>query len=132
MIAASPQPTAELIVSVDGLRNTKGNVLICLTRNRGSEFLKCDKDPAKVARIVPTRLARAAEFAGLTPGEYSLLLIHDENANGRLDTMLGIPKEGFAFSRNPAIRMGPPRYADVHFTVPTGRSAQALRVKYLL
>ena len=36
-------------------------------------------------------------------------LLHDENENSKLDTMLKIPKEGFGFSRNPAIRMGPPK-----------------------
>lgn len=133
LLAAAPAPgKADLSISVDGLRNSKGNVLLCLTRVSGSGFLKCDTDPAKVARIVPSKSARSIEISGLAPGDYSLLLVHDENGNGRLDTMMGIPKEGFAFSRNPAIRMGPPRYADVHFALPAGTSRQVLKVKYLL
>ncbi len=31
----------------------------------------------------------------LALGDSSSLAIHDENRNGRLDTMLGIPREGF-------------------------------------
>ena len=60
-----------------------------------------------------------------------LLVIHDENRNGKLDTMLGMPREGFGFSRNPALRMGPPRYGDVRFAV-AGHSRQAIKLKYLL
>ena len=56
----------------------------------------------------------------------------DLNGNGKLDTMMGVPKEGFGFSRNPALRMGPPRYDDVHFTLPPGTSGQTVKMKYLL
>ena len=45
--------------------------------------------------------------------------------------MLGMPREGFGFSRNPALRMGPPHYGDVQFAV-AGRSHQAVKLKYLL
>ena len=60
----------------------------------------------------------------MAPGDYSLLVIHDENRNGKLDKMLGMPREGFGFSRNPAIRMGPPRYGDVRFAVPPGAAGR--------
>ena len=46
--------------------------------------------------------------------------------------MMGMPREGFGFSRNPAIRMGPPRYDDVRFSVPAGKSRQAVKLRYLL
>jgi uncharacterized protein (DUF2141 family) len=45
---------------------------------------------------------------------------------------MAMPREGFGFSRNPAIRMGPPHYGDVHFRVPAGESAQTVKVRYLL
>ena len=72
------------------------------------------------------------KFENLDPGTYSVLLIHDENGNGKLDKMMAMPREGFAFSRNPALRMGPPRYQDVFVSVPKGASEQRLHVKYLL
>lgn len=132
MAAAPDAPKADLAVSVEGLRNSHGNLLLCLTRRGEADFLKCDKDPAKVARVVAATAGKAIGLEGLEPGEYSLLLVHDENRNGKLDTFMGIPKEGFAFSRNPAIRMGPPHYRDVHFPLPAGTSHQTLKVKYLL
>ena len=68
----------------------------------------------------------------LDPGTYVLALLHDENENSKLDTMLKIPKEGFGFSRNPAIRMGPPTYEQVKFTIAPGHNEQAVRLKYIL
>ena len=103
--------------------------MLCLTRR--ADFLACDKDPARVTRIVPAGQAGAIELA-LPPGQWSLLAIHDANRNGKLDTVLGIPREGFAFSRNPAVRFGPPRLRDVRFALPLGESHQALTMKYLL
>ena len=106
--------------------------MICLTKRSQQQFLKCDQDPARVTRIVKANALQRLDFSGLSPGEYSLLLIHDENGNGKLDTMMGIPKEGFGFSRNPSLRMGPPRYDDVHFGLPAGQNSQAVKMKYLL
>jgi len=130
-IAASPPPSAELDIAISGLRNQSGAVLLCLTQRSEAQYLDCAKDPARVMRVVNSGQADAVRISGLAPGEYSLLVIHDENRNGKLDTMLGVPREGFGFSRNPALRMGPPRYGDVRFAV-TGQSRQAVKLKYLL
>ena len=105
--------------------------MLCLTQRGDSQYLACDKDPARITRVVPSAEAGAIRIAGLAPGQYALLVIHDENRNGKLDKMLGMPREGFGFSRNPALRMGPPYYGDVHFAV-AGHSHQAVKLKYLL
>lgn len=82
-------------------------------------------------RSLPAARAGAIHLAGLAPGTYALSVIHDENSNGRLDRMMMIPREGFGFSRNPRIRMGPPRYEDVRFEI-TGQTRQTVVMKYLL
>ena len=56
----------------------------------------------------------------------------DVNGNGKLDTVLGVPREGFAFSRNPPIRFGPPRFDDVLVSVDGARATLTMRVRYLL
>ena len=130
-IAASPPPAADLDVAISGLRNRSGAVMLCLTQRGEAQYLQCARDPARIERIVPSADAGAIRIAGLAPGRYALLVIHDENRNGKLDTMLGMPREGFGFSRNPALRMGPPHYGDVQFAV-AGHSRQAVKLKYLL
>ena len=105
--------------------------MLCLTQRGEAQYLDCAKDPARVTRVVPSSEASAIHIAGIAPGQYALLVIHDENRNGKLDTMLGMPREGFGFSRNPALRMGPPAYGAVHFAV-AGPTRQAVMLKYLL
>lgn len=41
------------------------------------------------------------DFEGVPSGTYALVVLHDENMNGKLDTnWLGIPKEGYGFSND--------------------------------
>jgi uncharacterized protein (DUF2141 family) len=58
-------------------------------------------------------------------------VIHDENSNNRLDTFAGIPREGFGFSRNPAIRFGPPRFAAARFVLDSDAEAQQVQMRYI-
>lgn len=73
-----------------------------------------------------------AHIDGIAPGDYALSLIHDENGNGRLDTRLGIPREGIGFSRNPRLTFGPPGFSSVRFAIVGERARAAVKVKYFL
>ena len=106
-------------------------VRLCLTRNP-AHFPDCNGDPAALKRSVRAADAASIRFTGVGAGVYALAVIHDENGNGRLDRFMAIPREGFGFSRNPAIRMGPPRFEEVRFEVAAGPVRQAVRMKYLL
>jgi uncharacterized protein (DUF2141 family) len=128
--AASPPP-ADLTVSVQGLRNHRGAVRVCLTQ-RADLYLKCNIDPKRIARSLPASGAAKVTFDDLNPGTYVVVLLHDENENNKLDTLFKIPKEGFGFSRNPAIRMGPPKYDQVKITIAPGHNEQAVTFKYIL
>jgi uncharacterized protein (DUF2141 family) len=43
-----------------------------------------------------------------------------------------MPREGFGFSRNPRLRMGPPRFTDAAFAVGETVVRQTVRVRYML
>ena len=106
-------------------------VRLCLTRDP-AHFPDCNRDPAAVKRSVAAGQAGSIRLAGLGEGVYALSVLHDENGNGRLDRLMAIPREGFGFSRNPRIRMGPPSFEEVRFTVAAGGVRQVVRMKYLL
>ena len=116
-------------MSVDGLRDHKGSLLYCLTQ-RTDDYMRCDKDPGAVHGSVAASSARI-EFEHVLPGEWSLLLVHDSNGNGKLDKRFGIPREGFGFSNNPSVRFGAPSAGDVRFEVPVGMSQQRIRMRYI-
>jgi uncharacterized protein (DUF2141 family) len=130
-IAATSPSTATLDVSIGGLRSLKGNVLICLTA-APRYFPNCDKDPAAHKLTVTADKASHISFADVAPGTYAIALVHDENANGKLDTRLIIPREGFGFSRNPTIAFGPPSFGSAQFAIGAADTMQSIKMKYML
>ena len=120
---------SSLDVSVSGLRSQKGNVLICLTA-KSKAFPDCSKDPNALKRTVKANASGSVSFGGVAAGTYALSLIHDENANGKLDTSMAIPKEGFGFSRNPKIMFGPPSFKAASFAI-NGAASQNVKMKYM-
>jgi uncharacterized protein (DUF2141 family) len=129
-VSAQATPPSTLDVAVSGLRNLKGNVLICVTADPKA-FPDCSKDPASRKAIVAADKAARVRFAGMAAGTYAISLIHDENANGKLDTKAMIPGEGFGFSNNPMILFGPPGFKRAKFVVGEGLTVQAVKMKYM-
>lgn len=129
LLTAQASP-AELEIQVQGLRNANGQVRLCLTRNP-AHFPDCNGDPAAVRRSLPAGSAASIRLRGIPAGTYALSVIHDENGDGRLNRFMAIPREGFGFSRNPRIRMGPPRFDEVRFQL-TGAARQTVQMRYLL
>lgn len=132
--AASPppgKPGADLQVQLTGLRSAKGTVHLCLSPNP-SRFLQCKDDPAAMSRSIPASGAGRLDLGAVRAGTWALLVVHDENRNGRLDMMLGIPREGFGFSNNPAVKPRAPKWEEIRFTVPPTPSVQQVRIRYVL
>lgn len=130
--AAGPARTgADLQVHLSGLRNGKGVVHLCLT-TQAQRFLACKDDRGAVARTVPAGRAADLDLGPVRPGTYALLIVHDENGNGRLDMTMGIPREGFGFSNNPAMRPRAPKWEEIHFNMPAAALKQDIRVRYVL
>jgi uncharacterized protein (DUF2141 family) len=131
--AMAPGPeaaTTTLDLAMTGLRSQRGVLRVCIASNPVA-FPDCRDDAHAIRRTVPAA-APHLRLEGLPPGDYAIAVIHDANGNSRLDTMMGIPREGFGFSRNPAIGFGPPRFNAARFTVGTGTQAQQVRIRYLL
>jgi len=105
-------------------------IRVCLTADPAN-FPGCTDDKRAITRSVPAG-QRVIRFDGLAPGTYAASLIHDENANARLDTVLGIPREGFGFSRNPRIGFGPPKFAAAEFALGSVAQVQQVTMRYLL
>jgi uncharacterized protein (DUF2141 family) len=131
LAAIAPAVTAAALhVDVQGLRNARGVIHVCLTQ-QPRHFPDCTADPRAVKLTVPASTSRI-HLAGLQPGRYALTLLHDENRNRKLDTMLGIPREGFGFSRNPVVRFGAPKFRQVDIELGPGFTRHAVRMQYLL
>ncbi len=119
---AGPAPSASvrLLVEITGLRNNKGVCAVTLFHSAAG--FPGDSQKATGSMVVPIQTQapphRAVSiFADIPPGIYAIGLLHDENANGKLDTFLGIPREGFGFSGGGVARTGPPKFDACRFVV---------------
>lgn len=131
--AAAPPKSGEIAVTVTDLRSAKGKVLACLTA-RPDAFPRCDKDPnSKRISVSATKGRAELLFAGVKPGRYSIALLHDENGNGKADRVLGMmPKEGFGFSRDAKVEMGPPSFDEAAFDYAGDAAVLTIRMRYML
>ncbi len=130
--AASETGGVDVTVEITNLRNTHGSILACMT-TEVDHFPRCRDDATSHRITVPAAESLVLRFRNVTPGTYAIALLHDENNNGRSDRALSmIPREGFGFSRDAAVRMGPPSFADAAITVGASPMRQTIRMRYML
>ena len=127
-----PAPAGvSVTVVISGLRAAHGLLRACLTM-RDATFPECDKDPQSLRLTVPAHNGPVLVFRHVVPGTYAVSLFHDQNGNGRLDKVLGIPSEGYGFSRNAPINFGPPKFAAARFAVEGADVTMPITVRYIL
>ena len=129
LASAAPLPVGSVTVAVSGLRSAKGEMLACLTA-RARSFPDCGKDPEARKLSVPAGETRL-RFDRVAPGTYAVSLLHDENGNGKADMALFVPREGFGFSRNARVALGPPKFAAAAFAVEDRAVTVPIRMRYL-
>ncbi|WP_181950934.1 DUF2141 domain-containing protein [Aurantiacibacter spongiae] len=133
-LAADPARTGgtEVIVEVTNLRSGEGTVRACMTADP-ERFPRCRDDARSFRVVVPASQAHELHFRGVSPGRYAIALLHDENDNGRADRALGMmPKEGFGFSRDAPVRMGPPKFDEAAIAVGETAQHRSIRMRYML
>lgn len=115
-------------LEIDHLRDKRGVIRLCLIA-RADHFPDCR--PSDHQATIKARRERIEyAFKGVRPGVYAIAAFHDADGNGRLNKMLGIPLEGFAFSQNPRLRPRAPRFDEVSFS-SLGSPVQRLQMRYL-
>jgi uncharacterized protein (DUF2141 family) len=71
-------------------------------------------------------------FNGVSPGTYAVAIVHDENSNSKMDMAVFLPREGYGFSRNPAVMTGPPKFRSAAFAINAADVSQRVQMKYML
>jgi uncharacterized protein (DUF2141 family) len=124
LLVGGPAAAETLEVTVTGVRSGLGTL-------RADLYAVGRKHVAKQSEVAISGTLRLT-FAGIPPGHYAVMLYHDENSNGRLDRggPLGMPTEGYAFSRDAPVRLGPPSFDSMRVNVPAGGASTAVRMRY--
>ncbi|WP_249171790.1 DUF2141 domain-containing protein [Erythrobacter sp. JK5] len=128
--SAAPAAANEVVITVTNVRSADGVVRACMT-TKESIFPRCIKDADSHRTVVPAGQTVTIRFTGVKPGNYAIALLHDENNNGKADRTLGmIPKEGYGFSRDAKVSMGPPKFGDAVFTHGTDKQRLTIKMRY--
>jgi uncharacterized protein (DUF2141 family) len=137
--AASPalaacKPTSEggamLEMTIEGLHSSKGQVTVTVYPDDPDKFLASGAKEARirVPAVAPSTIA-CLELE--KPGTYAIAVYHDENMDKKFNrTLVGLPAEGYGFSRNPAGLLGLPAFKDVKFAAVAGVNPLSINLSY--
>lgn len=125
-----PVSNTWLMVSVDEVRSDSGLIALTLYPDDRSRFLV--KRGSLYVTRVPARAGMTTACIFLpAPGTYALAVYHDEDASQTFNrSALGLPKEGFGFSNNPATLAGLPNFNSVRLAVARAGLSTRIRMKY--
>ena len=127
--AADLHASATVDVTVKGLRSSKG-VLRLMICPPAADFPNCGTKAVRTATLPISNGEAKVRIPDLPVGTYAIGVFHDANANGKLDTMLGIPGEGYGFSRNPPFRPRAPRFDEAKITLE-GEKSVDISLRYI-
>ncbi len=115
-VAGETAPCPGIHVRVLNIRNNIGTVDCALFNSPNGFPVDVLRSATRLAATkVPSAQAHC-DFEDLPPGTYALVVLHDENMNGKVDTnWLGVPKEGYGFSNNVGSAFGAPTFAAASF-----------------
>ena len=127
LVTAHP---ATLDIIVNGARSQQGVIQLVLCPDH-SGFPECADRAMRSASLPISKGSASAHLTDIPAGTYAVGVFHDTNANGKLDTFLGIPREGFGFSRNPPLRPRAPRFEEAAVPVVEHAKMQ-ISLRYIL
>ena len=119
----------DLTVHVTNLRSTKGEINFAIYDNPALF-------PKRSGRLHGTKASASQNevttiFKGLKAGAYAVAIYHDENKNGKFDQgFLGIPLEGYAFSKDASVFLGSPSFNDASVIVKGDATIITIRMEY--
>jgi uncharacterized protein (DUF2141 family) len=123
--------SGRITVELLGVESAEGQVLVAL-------FLDAKAFPDDVSGAHGRRALDAkpgtvrATFDAVPSGPFAVSAFHDADGDGELDTnLLGIPQEGYGFSRDASAPFGPPDFSAARLTLAEGEhKIVRIRLRY--
>jgi len=110
---AQTETKQEVTVTIENIANNRGSLSVAL--HSQETFMKSEGVQIVSSKITGDKVI--VTFKDVTPGNYAIMVLHDENNNQQMDfEPNGMPLESYGISNNPML-MGPPRFSDGKFEV---------------
>ncbi|HVN47925.1 MAG TPA: DUF2141 domain-containing protein [Bacteroidota bacterium] len=128
--AAFAGDSSTVEISVTGFRSHIG-ICRCLIFHHENGFPESVQD-ADTALAQPVAGDTVRFSIRLRYGTYAVSVLHDENANGKMDkTWYGKPVEGIGTSNNPVIKLSSPSYSAASVVIDKIHSLLNIKLQYL-
>jgi uncharacterized protein (DUF2141 family) len=126
--AFKQQGNGTLIINSSYFNNDKGKAVLFLYR-------KDDKIPSDTYKTISAEIKnRKAVFQiqNIPYGEYAIIILHDENDNGKIDHSMGLPNEQLGYSNNWELGFftGMPTFSKLKFQFSVTQKAQNINITY--
>lgn len=127
---ASAEMKGNLTVEVDGLQNQKGEV--CLKVFSGSRgFPNSNESAVKRQCVKISSIPLTVTFPDLKAGSYAIAVFHDRNGDRILNrNSMGMPTEGYGFSKNPIVRQAPPQFGEAAIMLAGPNTRVNIQMRY--
>ncbi len=121
-----------VVVRVTGARRAAGNVAVTLYGADPERFLARGGRLARLrVPLGPEATSAEACFAVSGPGTYAVVVYHDENDDRTFNrNLLGLPAEGYGFSRDAPATVGLPGFRDAAFDAGLGTTRVPVALRY--
>lgn len=121
---------SKLVVQVNGFANQSGQVCASLFAN--SQGFPNNRQKVVQRQCTKIAVPTTITFKNLKAGSYAVAVIHDRNNDGTLNrNNLGMPLEGYGFSRNPKTETAPPKFQDAVVFVAGASTNVQVQLNYL-
>jgi uncharacterized protein (DUF2141 family) len=128
MSAFKQQTEGTLTINTASFNNGKGKAVAFL-------FRKSDDIPNTPFKTLSVNIKDNKadfQFQNLPYGEYAIILLHDENSNGKIDHSMGLPSEQLGYSNNWELGFftGMPTFSKLKFQFSAGAKTQSINISY--
>jgi len=104
-------------VKILNLKNSTGTVACALFESAVGFPAEALRSATNVSTAKIRNAQARCDFEDIRPGTYAMVVIHDDNMNGTLDTnWLGVPTEGYGFSNDAKGLVGAPSFSAASFS----------------
>ncbi len=114
-----PLKTDRPLVEVGNISDTNGCIRLAVFGS--AEDFNANRNPVTTSVLRPRAAQQPLffELPHLPSGKYAVAIFHDRNDNGELDrNLIGIPKEPYAFSREPSSKWRAPDWGEIAVDTP--------------
>ena len=126
----SPGP-AKLMVSITGMRSSKGLIAATLYPDDPNRFLVHHGQVYVQHVNAEAPITHFCLSLPDAPAAYALVVYHDEDGNHKFNrTKLGLPTEGYGLSNDPPTFLGLPTFSSVRFKTHAGDNPIEIKMHY--